>query len=65
MILARPWRHVDRQGGRADHDLIAPTVNGAGAARIFYHRRNETQLLANQALARNAVMPPRIKLLRQ
>src|SRR3546814_4352566 len=35
------------------------------AARIFDHRRNKAQLLAGQALARNAVMPPRIELLRR
>nr|WP_278987578.1 hypothetical protein [Sphingobium yanoikuyae] len=56
---------MDRQPCRADHDLIASTISRAGAARIFYHRRDEAQLFAGQALAWNAVMPPRIKLLRQ
>src|SRR3546814_11084194 len=65
MILARARRHVDRECSRADHDLIASTNSRAGAARIFDHRRNKAQLLAGQALARNAVMPPRIELLRR
>src|SRR3546814_14660362 len=41
MILARARRHVDRECSRADHDLIASTNSGAGAARIFDHRRNK------------------------
>src|SRR3546814_6326703 len=65
MILARARRHVDRECSRADHDLIASTNSGAGAARIFDHRRNKAQLLAGQALARNAVVPPCVELLRQ
>lgn len=63
MIIARVRRHVDREGGCADHDLIASTISGAGAARTFNHRRDKDQLLAGQALARNAVVPPCVKLL--
>src|SRR3546814_19515058 len=65
MILARARRHVDRECSRADHELIASTNSGAGAARIFDHRRNKAQLLSGQALARTAVVPPCVEMLRQ
>jgi len=45
MILARAWRHMERKGGRADHDLIASTISSAGAARIFNHRRDKAIFL--------------------
>ena len=41
---------MDRQPCRADHDLIASTISRAGAARIFYHRRDEAQLLLAKRL---------------